>query len=261
MREGAAAPPISSRCSVNDRGRPAWAQSTSAALARCLGIAAAACALAAAPAAAYVLQQSTAAAVTVKLSSHPPAAARSTTAKFGWKTTGTPTAVACRLDSGAYKSVRAVALLHQAETGHAHLHRAGDQGRHPQDGRLQVAGRHRRPDRSDRHRRRLRMDGGRRHPRRRRVDRHGRKRGRLLPASQLGQRRRLLDDRGRRHDRQGHRQRHHLGAVPGAGQGRERLGVGARHRPARPPRRRSTPSRRRCRCSRAAARPGRTWPR
>jgi hypothetical protein len=88
---------------VNDRGRPAWAQSTSAALARCLGIAAAACALVAAPAAAYVLQHSTAA-VAVKLSAHPPAAARSTTAKFAWTTAGKPTAVACKLDSGAYRA-------------------------------------------------------------------------------------------------------------------------------------------------------------
>ena len=89
---------------MNDRGRPAWAQATSAALVRCLAIAAAACALAAAPAAAYMLQQAAAAAVTVKLSTHPPAAARSTTAKFAWKTTGSPTAVACKLDSGAYRA-------------------------------------------------------------------------------------------------------------------------------------------------------------
>jgi hypothetical protein len=88
---------------VNHRGRPAWIPSTSAALVRSLGIAAAACALAAAPAAAYVLQQATDTALTVNLSSHPPTAARSTTAKFAWKTTGAPTAVACRLDLGAYK--------------------------------------------------------------------------------------------------------------------------------------------------------------
>ena len=88
---------------MNDRGRPAWAPSTSAALLRSLGIAAAACAVAAAPAAAYVLHQTAVASVTVKISSHPSAASRSTTAKFAWKTTGGPTAVSCRLDSGAYK--------------------------------------------------------------------------------------------------------------------------------------------------------------
>jgi hypothetical protein len=41
--------------------------------------------------------------MTVKISSHPPAATRSTSAKFAWKTTGSPAAVACRVDSGAYK--------------------------------------------------------------------------------------------------------------------------------------------------------------
>ncbi len=59
--------------------------------------------MAAAPAAAYVLHQAAVAGVTVKISSHPSAAARSTTAKFAWKTSGGPTAVSCRLDSGAYK--------------------------------------------------------------------------------------------------------------------------------------------------------------
>jgi large repetitive protein len=88
---------------VNDRGRPAWPPSTRAALLRSLGIAAAACALAAAPAAAYVLQKAAVAGLTVKISSHPPAASQSVTAKFAWKTTGGPTAVSCRLDSGAYK--------------------------------------------------------------------------------------------------------------------------------------------------------------
>ncbi len=169
----------------------------------------------------------------------------------------------CRLPARfrCLQDVRADALLHQAETGDAHLHRAGDRGRHPQDGRLQVANRHHRPDRSDRHRRQLRMDGGRRHAGRRRVDRPGRKRDRLLPASQLGQWRRVVDDRGHRRDREDHRQRYDLGAVPGAGQGRQRLSVGARCPPALPPQRRSTPSRRPSRCSRAAAPPGRTWPR
>ena len=41
-------------------------------------------------------------AVTVKITTHPAAAARSTTAKFGWKTTGTGLTVTCRLGSGAY---------------------------------------------------------------------------------------------------------------------------------------------------------------
>ncbi len=41
-------------------------------------------------------------AVTVKITTHPATAARSTTAKFGWKTTGTGLTVTCRLGTGAY---------------------------------------------------------------------------------------------------------------------------------------------------------------
>ena len=55
----------------------------------------------AAPAAAKALLPASTA-VTVKITTHPATAARSTTAKFAWKTTGTGLTVTCRLGTGAY---------------------------------------------------------------------------------------------------------------------------------------------------------------
>ena len=71
-------------------------------LPRSLMVAALACLLMAAPAAARALIPSTTTAVSIKITTHPATDARTTTAKFAWKATGTKLSVSCRLGSGKY---------------------------------------------------------------------------------------------------------------------------------------------------------------
>ncbi len=59
--------------------------------------------LATAPATARTLMSSTTA-VSVTITTHPPTVSRSTTAKFGWKATGTRLTVSCRLGAGVYSN-------------------------------------------------------------------------------------------------------------------------------------------------------------
>ena len=219
------------RCSLNHRGRPAATRSTSA-LARSLVIAAAACALAAAPAAAaYVLRPATAGGDGQDLDPSRPAAASATAAKFAWKTTGTGVKTTCRLDSGAY-----------ASCSRSHSYSKLKDGMHTFTVRAKGGA----TTRSATYKWRVDTvaptaptvsggtgtldDRGRR--RSRRPDRPTRAEAASPPTSTAARPNggTTWSAAAAGTSANGHRQRHDLGAVPRARQGRQRLGLGAGER-------------------------------
>ncbi len=149
-------------------------------LPRSVVIAALACLLMAAPAAAKALLPASTA-VTVKITTHPATAARSTTAKFGWKTTGTGLTVTCRLGTGAYaKCSKTHSYANLKQGAHSFSVRSQAWQHHPHRD-VQVVGRHDRADGSVGVGWLRRVDQQRRPDLGHRIDRYRRQRHRLLP--------------------------------------------------------------------------------